>query len=240
MSDKQQELVIPTSDVQLAKTDPQTPMQILAAAVQSGADPDKLGKMMDLCERSEDRKALKEFNGDLAKMQQELPILRKNATGVHGAKFTSFDYVVATVRPILSKFGFSFTFYEVDAPEGQHTSVCRLKHRAGHSEETPKTVHIDKSARMNDTQKDGSAQSYANRYALLAALGIACTGEDDDGGAAGSQFISEGELADLEALLSEVNADVPRFLKWLKVEQLAHCPKKRYKEAVRALEAKRR
>ena len=58
--------------------------------------------------------------------------------------------------------------------------VCIVHHVEGHSERTAFPVPIDRAARMNDTQKVGSALTYGRRYALCAALGIVTAEEDDD------------------------------------------------------------
>ena len=52
--------------------------------------------------------------------------------------------------------------------------------------------------------------------------------------------ISEEQLANLEALVSEVNADSKRFVKFFEIPALKDLPSKRYEEAVKMLEAKRK
>ena len=52
--------------------------------------------------------------------------------------------------------------------------------------------------------------------------------------------ISEEQLANLEALVSEVNADSKRFVKFFEIPALKDLPSKRYEEAVKMLESKRK
>jgi hypothetical protein len=89
----------------------------------------------------------------------------------------------------------------------------------------------------------GSAATYARRYSLLAAAGV--VGEEDDDAEAAVKtngkdpHITEKQLADLDALIEEVGADKAKFLKYLRLSNLADLPAKAYSNAVKDLEAKR-
>lgn len=52
--------------------------------------------------------------------------------------------------------------------------------------------------------------------------------------------LSEKQVSDLDALITEVGADKPKFLKYLRVATLAELPPMRYADAVAALEKKRK
>jgi hypothetical protein len=54
---------------------------------------------------------------------------------------------------------------------------------------------------QNLAQQTGSAFTYAQRYAFCAALGIV-TGDDDDGHAAGTQFVTGDEARQISDLVS--------------------------------------
>jgi hypothetical protein len=58
----------------------------------------------------------------------------------------------------------------------------------------------DKVTGQNAAQQMGSATTYAKRYALCSALGIV-TGEDDDGLAAGTSYVTKEQADELLALL---------------------------------------
>lgn len=98
-------------------------------------------------------------------------------------------------------------------------------------------------ASKNDAQGFGSAMTYARRYGLMAACGIAP--EDDDGNAAVRakpepvKTITDKQAQDLDALITEVNADRDAFLKFAKLERLEDMKASDYEKAVKALNKKR-
>lgn len=98
-------------------------------------------------------------------------------------------------------------------------------------------------ASKNDAQGYGSAMTYARRYGLMAACGIAP--EDDDGNAASrakpepAATITDKQAKDLDALITEVGADKDAFLKFAKIKTLAELPADAYSGAVKALNKKR-
>lgn len=98
-------------------------------------------------------------------------------------------------------------------------------------------------ASKQDPQGYGSALTYARRYGLMAACGIAP--EDDDGNAAVKakpepvKTITEKQAQDLDALITEVGADKDAFLKFAKLEMLEQMKASDYDKAVKALNKKR-
>jgi len=99
----------------------------------------------------------------------------------------------------------------------------------------------DSSGGKNSIQAIGSTISYLERYTFMAATGLAAKGMDDDGGGAEPiKTITEKQIADLEALITEVSADSSAFLRYCKVESLGQILARNYRYAVRALEDKRK
>ena len=99
----------------------------------------------------------------------------------------------------------------------------------------------------NAIQARGSSKTYLERYTATAILGLAAQDADKDGNDAGPMaLITEGQAADLRALLEEVDADMPAFLRWLSTKLkmtiggLDKIPAKAYKDAVAMVEAKRK
>jgi len=70
-------------------------------------------------------------------------------------------------------------------------------------------------------------------------LGIATKDADKDGGKP-VESITTNQVANLVALAQEVGADMPKFLKFLKVETLADLKADNYDRAIKAMEAKRK
>lgn len=99
----------------------------------------------------------------------------------NGGKFT-YNYadladVVETIRPALSKHGLAFIQNQVESPKGTVAVYTQLLHKSGESMIfDPVTVPLDKPT----AQGIGAALTYARRYSLCTALGIAAD-EDTDG-----------------------------------------------------------
>lgn len=98
-------------------------------------------------------------------------------------------------------------------------------------------------AHANDSgdKAPGKAVSYATKYAILKLFNIE-TGENEEGRVepyGGIEKVSEEQVAELEALITEVGANRNAFLKVCKVEKLEDLPASKYEGAVQKLEAKR-
>lgn len=220
---------------------------LIRAAIGSGLGPDGIAKLVELQERIQDRQAEREFAQALLAFQNECPVIHKNKTaevvskrtgGKFSYDFASLDYLAATIRPHLDRHGISYSF-DCAIADGIMTVKTILRHVGGHREVTSFSAPIDKEALMNESQKVASASSYARRYGLMLALGIATGGEDDDGRKAGTKLLTDDQVATLQALIQETGANQSRFLQFMGVEQIASISIKDYQKAVRSLEAKR-
>lgn len=222
-------------------------MQVISrAASDPNTDVEKLSRLMDLYERISARTAEQAFHEAMNAAQTELRVIGKDATSDKG-KYASFVAIDKVARPIYSNHGFSLSFDTGDGAPADHIRLlCYVAHSAGHT----RTYHVDmpadgKGAKggdvMTKTHATGAALTYGQRYLLKLIFNIA-VGEDKDGNAPDfpGDRITEAQMDDLVALMDEVGADRTKFLNYLRVESLAHLPKRRFAEAVSALEKKRR
>lgn len=222
-----------------------TPMQMLQLAVERGADMAQLEKLMDLQERWEKNQARKAFDAAMAAAKAKIkPIVKKREVDFTSQRGrTNYVYedlaLIATeIDPILSEFGLSYRYRSKQ--EGARLSVtCVISHRDGFSEETTLTASNDESGNKNSIQAIGSAATYLQRYTLKLALGLSAA-KDDDGQGTTVEFITEKQAADLKALAEEVRANVPLFLKYMKVASFEDLPAAKYQQAVKELERKRK
>lgn len=163
------------------------PMQLLQIAVQSGADVDKLEKLMALQERWDAQQAKKAYFDALSQMQAEMPIIRKLSNASFATKsggqmsyaFAKLEDIVEQMKPLLKKFGFSFRF-----EQGFENGIfikCIATHKDGHSEECSMVGGADMSGNKNPLQQVASSVTYLRRYTLTGVFGISTADADIDG-----------------------------------------------------------
>jgi len=221
-----------------------TPMQMLQVAVERGDDLEKLRQLMDLQDRWEAAQARKAYVAAIAAFKAEpMRILKSKQVNIPGgAKFAhaTLADVCDGVVAALSKHGLSHK-WELQQDGDRITVTCILTHEAGHSERTMLSGLPDDSGKKNGIQQIASTVTYLQRYTLMAAVGLAAKDMDDDGRGAGpaKPKITEEQVANLKALLTEVGANEINFLKWLKVDSLSDILATHYDACVKAIEAKR-
>lgn len=183
-----------TSAIQLANT----PDKLIAMAIQNGnIDITILERLMDLQDRWIKRIAEEKFRDAMAKLQEEIPEIKKtkkvsylNKTGGDTTYFYApLAEIEKTIKPFMGKHGFSkdFTFENfLDENKNEKIRVtCEITHVAGHKVQNSMTSSADNSGGKNRIQQDGSAIEYMKRYTLTGALGLT-TADDDDGRGAGN------------------------------------------------------
>src|SRR5690242_10800453 len=123
------------------------------------------------------------LNAALAAFQAELPRVTKSATGQVGNKrdykYADLADVTEVALPLLAKQGLSFTAIP-DVRAGMFGLRCVLRHKSGEED----SGFYPLPGLGTAPQQVGSAITYARRYALCAATGIAPDGDDDDAASA--------------------------------------------------------
>lgn len=123
--------------------------------------------------------SIKELATALAKAQGQFAGAAKDSVNPHfKSKYADLESVVSAIKEPLSKNGLSFIQVAHDT---QFTAAIEtiIMHASG---EWLSAGVVSVSVSKNDAQGYGSAMTYARRYSLSAAFGIAP--EDDDGNAA--------------------------------------------------------
>lgn len=211
-----------------------------------GADLDKLARLIELRNQVKAEAAKTAFDAAMTLAQSEMRPVAADANNPQTkSKYASYPALDRAMRPIYTRSGFSLSFNTGDGAPDQYVRVCcRVAHSEGHGRD----YHIDmpadgKGAKggdvMTKTHATGSAVTYGMRYLLKMIFNVA-VGEDDDGNGAGGGTITEDQVAALQSLIVEVGADIPRFLKYMKVATLADLPAKQFQSAVAALNQKRK
>lgn len=238
---------------QVIKTDAAKILEVITkAAKDPTVDVDKLDRLMGMYERIKATTAKEAFAAALAELQPLLPVITERgrievtdkndrSKVIQSTGYARWEDINQAIRQPLADHGFALSFRTGLADDGKITVTGILSHREGHAEETTITLPHDSTGSKNAVQAVGSSTSYGKRYTACALLNITSRGEDDDAATScPNDWIDEYQVADLVALMEEVNADRTRFLNFLQVDTLAHLPKSRLQEATRALEAKRR
>lgn len=118
----------------------------------------------------------------LAQMQGALPTVPLDKENPHfRSKFASLAGIMEAIRPVLCRYGFSWTAPPRLTDEGNMVIAYSLRWKDG-SEVAGGDYPLPSNAKP---QELGSAITYARRYAISAVLGIVAD-EDDDGNAAQS------------------------------------------------------
>ena len=220
-----------------------TPMELIAIAIQKDLDPDKLEKLMTLQERWVASQAREAFGVAMAEFQGECPVIpcTKVVKGSGGFtyKYAPLDQTQVLIQPFLTTHGLSVTYSTKMHSDGYLTAFCKVSHIAGHFEISEFTCPADKEMRVNDSQRQGSVNSYAKRYALSNALNLVFDREDDDGVGGGSKVITEEQVAKIDKLITEVSADKAGLLKWKGADSVEAILLSDYRDVIAELESRR-
>lgn len=166
-----------------------TPADLLRIAVESGADLDRLERLMALQERWQASEAKKAYDEAFAAFKAEAVKIVKNrevtAGPLNGKKYAELFAVVNAVTPALSRHGLSSSWRITKDDKDWLEVTCTLRHSAGHFESVSMGGPPDAGGAKNPIQARASTVSYLERYTLKAILGLSEQEDDDDGNSAG-------------------------------------------------------
>lgn len=193
-----------------------------------------LDKLLELQLKWEANEARKAFVADLAELKKQIPIeifKRKRADIPGGAKYQYADLAEvcdAAIGP-MGQFGFTHR-WKLEQEDGAIKVTCILTHARGHSEDAYMYGAPDDTGKKSAIQQSISTVSYLERVTLLAVMGLAAKGMDNDGAKvetkpatpdgfdvkgyekwrADMQALADEGLARLTKTWSESNADFRR------------------------------
>lgn len=194
----------------LLPADPMVSM-IERVAMDPNADLAKLERMMEMRDRHEAREAEKAFAAAFASASAEFPVIPLNGKGHNGKPYATLKDITSKTRPHLSQYGLALTF-SIDV--GSDVVVtAELMHRQGHSKRTSIALPRETSGSKNAVQAVGSSQTYGQRYAAQAILGLSLGDDTDDDGAAasGPATISADQFIILRDLIEQTKTDEVKF-----------------------------
>jgi hypothetical protein len=221
---------------------------ISRAASDPATDVDKLERLLGMYERITARSAEQSYHDAMSDAQAEMrPIAADASNPQTKSKYASFVALDRALRPIYTKYGFSLSYDTAEgAPPEYVRVVCKVSHRAGHTERPRIDMPADgKGAKggdvMTKTHATGAAMTYGQRYLLKMIFNIA-VGDDNDGNWEGgaTQYLTEAQIQQLNVFADEVGADKRKFCEFLGVDSFAEIPAHQFARAKQALESKRR
>lgn len=219
------------------------PMQLISQAASNGADPQTMERLFALQERYEANEARKAYTVAMAAFKSQNIIIEKNKAVAHGNKHmfdhATLDHICDVVRPHLTAQGLSWSWGTDTSENGQVRVTCKITHIQGHMETVNLTAPNDTSGSKNAIQALGSTVTYLQRYTLLAALGLATGGQDNDGAGAPEENITPEQAQQLFDGIIEVEADQVKFFAFFKIKDMADLPAGRFKQAMAMIDAKR-
>lgn len=133
-----------------------------------------------------------DFAKDFINAQSEIETLPKDKQG-YGYKYTDFDTVIKTVKPILKKNNLGFCQL-LESTEGGKSGIRTiLFHASGESIQGWFELPAVVVGKANNAQNVGASISYIKRYALCSILG--CSSDEDTDGA----VLPQGQNATMNA-----------------------------------------
>jgi len=212
-------------------------VSIIQSAIASGADPVYLRELLAVRREWEGDEARKLYSQAIADFQSRCPIIEKGDKA-HNKAYAAMDRIWRTIRPLLDETGLSIVWTVNTLTDyGLHIEG-EIRHRAGHSVAISYDLPMpDKVTGQNAAQQMGSASSYAKRYATCAALGIV-TGEDDDGLAAGTAYVTKEQADELVAILDTLrdhDGAISAMLDFAECDSIADIPAAKFIPCRKAL-----
>jgi hypothetical protein len=173
---------------------------MIQMAVDKGMPAEQLREFLAARREWEGDEARKLYSQAIAEFQSRCPIIEKGDKA-HNKAYAAMDRIWRTIRPLLDETGLSVVWTANTLTEYGLRIEGEIRHKAGHAVPISYDLPMpDKVTGQNAAQQMGSATTYAKRYALCSALGIV-TGEDDDGLAAGTSYVTKEQADELVAIL---------------------------------------
>jgi hypothetical protein len=210
-----------TLDLEVARPQLTVP-EMLQRVIDGGITAESVGaleKLVGLYERGQARDAEKAFSAAFLDLQREMPNVKATRTipgrdGTIRSSFAPLEEIDRQARPLCLKHGFTYSFSEGPIGDKRSAVICTLTHVGGHSRQNSFTVRTGSGPPgCSENQADGSAHSYAKRYALIDALNIIVAGIDNDARAEGGTITPE-QADELEKRVALSNSNRDAFLKF--------------------------
>lgn len=261
-------VVIPQAQ-HLARIDAQS---LIAQAIAAGAGIDTMERLVALAKDLREVQAREAWYGAMAEFQRTCPPIRKTSQariatrsgGGYTYRFAALDEIMSAVTPILTALGLSVSWRST-VKSTSVVVICRVAHSLGHVEDGGEVEMpvMPGDTGANPAQRVGISLTYARRYALMNALGLAPEDDDDagtppaareshggevpqadpPGAAAPVEAITEAQVKRFWAIAREQGwqqDDVRDLLTSFGVEHTKEIPRARYEAVINRLKAEKK
>ncbi len=188
-----------------------SPMGMMLAALNQGAQLEQIEKMMDLQDRWQKGEAKKAYDTAFAAFKAEAVKIVKGRKVTDGPlknkSYAELHDVVNAVTPALSKHGLSSSWKLTRDEKDWMEVTCYLRHVGGHEESVSMGGPPDAGGAKNAIQARASTKTYLERYTLKAITGLSEQDDDTDGNAERDEELRDewiSKMAQAETLEASV------------------------------------
>ena len=214
---------------------------LIAMAINADLDIEKLERLMEMKEREEAKTAFSAFVVAISNFQAHCPKIPKTGTvtdksGKRIYNYPKLDKILEIIQPHLEANGLCVRTNS-EFVDTTVRATCKVSHVGGHTDETTFVIPIEASMAggANAGQRTASANSFARRYAMMNALNLVGSDEDDDG-ASDIETITREQAATMRDNLASIDDQAEAdFCKWIKYETLEDIPAKLLVKATNAI-----
>ena len=237
-----------------AISDNQAANNLMSMVQRLATDPNidlaRVDHAFNLFERFTTMQAEKEFNGAMAKAQQEIGPVAANCTNKHtGSTFADLSAVHTLCKPIWTKHGFSVSSEYYSAEKDGWIGVkCEVMHSGGFKKEYKNIFPLDAAGSQGKTNKTaiqaiGSTGSYARRYIELMIFDISIDRDNDGNGGAEKvrpEFkpLTDAHIKTVRDALAKAEVTEQSLLERLNVVSLSEIQQGKVKGILNGLAAK--
>jgi len=228
-------------EVVQAKSIQLSPIEMAQSFLSSGGDLANLEKMLALQEKFDAIQAKKAFVKAMAKFKTEpIRIVKDKENKQYGSKYSSIGATVNACLPRMGECGLSHKWEFTQKDPKIMTGTCVVTHEEGHSDSVSMDSPIDVSGNKNPIQAIKSTRTYIKIETFSSLMGIASAEVDldDDGTAAGVQYITEKQVSIIYDMINSTETDETAFLKWIGAESVDAIQMPDFNKCLAALKAK--
>jgi hypothetical protein len=228
--------------------EPQTFAQLfidraMELAQNTSVDLERLRVVLDMGNQFQEMENEKAFYQALAMAQQDMAVVKMDKYNKHtGSWYSSEAALLKAVRDAITPYGLAWSMEPKTDEKGNIYVVGTLTHKMGHFKKY-ESIRIppDSAGSAGKTNKTAiqaaaSSTTYCRKELTEAVFAVAQVLADNDGNKI-EDTLSEDQVANIEALLTENNQDKKALLDWLEVDSLQQVPVNQYNNIVRLLQA---